>query len=70
MGWDRKELFVVSDYVERGEPMIAINDAGVTEWHIHPSDWLLQQGKGRFPFETRHCMGIRELERDCRRYPR
>jgi hypothetical protein len=37
---------------------------------IHPSDMLLQIGKGRFPFESRFNLGIRELERDRRRYQR
>ena len=55
---------VESWLVERGTIAI-INDVMV----IHPSDMLLQKGKGRFPFESRFNLGIRELERDRRRYP-
>lgn len=58
--------FIPTFAVPKGEPLIADNG---TRWYVHPSDWLLQIGKGQLPFETRHCLGIRELERDRRRRP-
>lgn len=65
MGWNWEESFVPDWDVPRGEPDIRVDLQG-THWHIHPGDWLLQQGKGRLPYETRHCLGMRELERDRR----
>lgn len=41
---------------------------GTNTWWVHPYDYLIQMGKGRLPYETRHCLGIRELERDRRKY--
>jgi hypothetical protein len=66
MAWGEIRFFP-DEAAERGEGQF-FADSGV--WLVHPADWLLQQGRGRFPFETRHSLGVRELERDRRRYPR
>lgn len=68
--WVDEIVFIEDWHVKRGEAVFHVDDAGRNACILHPSDMLLQLGKGRFPFESRYNLGIREMERDRRRYPR
>lgn len=68
MAWG--DVRFVEDWAIPREAAVLVVEGTSNVFYVHPSDWLLQQGKGRYPFETRHSPGIRELERDRRRYPR
>lgn len=66
MGWGDPR-FVEDWAIPRGEAVVSV-DIDQHVFYLHPSDMLLQLGRGRFPFETRHTAGHRELERDRRRH--
>ena len=64
MGWGDPAFY--EDWaVPRGEAYLVESS---NTWILHPADMLLQLGRGRLPFESRFNLGIRELERDRRRY--
>lgn len=67
--WMNDSVFIPKWSQPRGEPTAALEGTTLV-WTVHPSDWLLQEGKGRFPFESRFNLGMRELERDRRRHRR
>lgn len=52
----------VDEAIPRGE--VLVDDEAI--W-MSPYAWLLYKFNGRLPFETRHTLGVRELERDRRR---
>ena len=66
MGWGDPE-FVDDFAIPKGD---ALYVPETNTWLLHPYDLLIQIGRGRLPLESKYNPGIKELERDRRRYPR